>query len=233
MAQSKTTAIAEVDYSAYANLGLKGITAEDIRPPMAFLVQGIKDKTELVDPEGQKCPDGSYYMKGSGEIFESMPVYFVWVKKDHYQVKEGSITDERWDGSRMYRCIAIRADEMEPFAINFTKSSLGALNDLFTMSKSKNLPVFIFKCELRVAIKTNKEGQSYFVSVVAVQGVETDPEILKRLFVFAKGFDSQDEVPRSADEVMESLAAGEPELEPTETMIDSDIAAQVADDVPF
>lgn len=210
MVKSKGSEIAVTDYSQYSNVGLKGLTSEDIRPPVAFLVQSIKNKSELVDAEGKECPDGSFFLKGTNEIFKTMPVYVIWIKKDHYQVKENSKTDDRWQGSRMYRTIMVRASDLTPFAINFAKSSLGGLNDLLTAAKSKNLPIFIFKCELRAVLAQNKEGISYFKSVVAITGQETDKERLDFIFDLAKGFDSLEQVTTQEDEVEEVVTAAKP-----------------------
>ena len=207
-----TNEIVLQEYSKFAQLGMKNITAEDIRPPVAFLVQGIKDKSELVDGAGTKCPDGSFFLKGVNEIFESKEVYFVWIKKDHYQAKEGSESGDKWDGSRMYRAVAVRADDLTPFAINFQKSSLGGLNDLLTAKSSKNLPLFVFKTELKSVLTTNKKGNDYFKSVVVIKGIEDDPEVLGKLLSMAQGFDNQADI----------------SLDETET-IDNDLEEQVKD----
>ena len=219
---TKNKELATTDYSKYANIGLKGITNEDIRPPIAFLVQSIKDKSELIGQDGNECPDGSFFLKGVNEVFKSMTVYFVWIKKDHYQVKEDSMTDSRWDGSRMYRAIAVKADDMTPFAINFVKSSLGALNDLLTAAKSKNIPIFLFKCELKAVLATNKAGNDYFKAVVSVKSIEGDKETCDKLFAMAQGFDMKEEVATQEDEV-------EPEADST---VSVEEAAEALDHVP-
>lgn len=239
---SKNKDLVVADYSKYANIGLKDITNEDIRPPVAFLVQSIKDKSELVGQDGRECPDGSFFLKGVNEVFKSMTVYFVWIKKDHYQVKEDSKTDMRWDGSRMYRTIAVRADDMTPFAISFVKSSLGAVNDLLTAAKSKNLPVFLFKCELKAVLTTNKTGNDYFKAVVSVKSIESDKDICDRLFAMAQGFDIKDDVKTQEDEVIEA----QPEQSAAEVaeVMDQEPEQQaptgekpevedVSDDIPF
>lgn len=194
--------IATIDqYRKFANMGMNGITAEDIQPPTAFLVQSIKDKSELKDADGNECPDGSYFLKGTNEIFKSKEIYVVYVKKDYFKVKEGSKTDMKWDGVRMYRTVVVRADDMTPFAITFSKSSLGALNDLFTVSTSKNLPIFLFKCELNRVIATNENGDDYFKSVVLVKGVEEDPDIMEKIFEQAQRFDIGNNATRGEQKV--------------------------------
>ncbi len=224
------TALTTTDYSQYSGIGLKGITSEDIRPPVAFLVQGIKDKSELVDGAGTKCPDGSFFLKGINEIFESKEVYFVWIKKDHYQVKEGSKTDIKWDGSRMYRAIAVQASDLTPFAINFQKSSLGALNDLLTAKSSKNLPLFVFKTELKSVLATNKNGDDYFKAVVVVKGIEENKEVLDKVFMIAKGFDSQDII-NTEEETIEQKVTEELINDPPAEEVNK--AVDVSDDIPF
>lgn len=235
---NETKALATSDYSKYAGMGMKNITAEDIRPPMMFMVQGNIDKTELVDAKGKQCPDGHYYIKSFKEVLKKVSGYIVWVRKDHYKApQEASNSDIRWDGSRMYRVIFIRKDTMQPIAITFKKSSLSALNDLFTVSKVKNLPIFLFEVELEAVSTTNKKGQKYFKSVVSVVGPEKDTATLDKLFTMAQGFDGKDEVETDdqdepADEDMTQTVedSGLMDSEPVE---EAETQETEDDDIPF
>lgn len=194
-----TKDIALAELTKNKNIGLKNIDAEDIKPPMAFLVQGNIDKTELVDSDGKECPDGSFYLKGTNEVFKTIDSYLIWLKKEHFKAgDEASESDSKWDGSRMYRAILVRKSDMMPFAITFKKSSLNAASDLLTSVKSKNLPVYLFNVVLKAVETTNKSGQTYFKSVLGVGEIEKDIETLGKLFKLASGFDFNDEV--STDE---------------------------------
>lgn len=228
---NESKALATADYSKYAGMGMKNITAEDIRPPMMFMVQGNVDKTELVDAKGKQCPDGHYYIKSFKEVLKKVRGYVIWVRKDHYQAPEnGSQSDERWDGSRMYRVIFVRKDTMTPIAITFKKSSLNALNDLFTVSKVKNLPIFLFETELEAVSTTNKKGQTYFKSVVNVIDPEKDTEILDKLFTMAQGFDGKEEVETDDDE-SEVEDVTQSDVEDSGLMDAEEV--EETDDVPF
>jgi len=191
------------EYAKYAGIGMKNITAEDITPPTMFLVnKGITDKSELIDKNGNECSDGCFYIKAFKEVLKSVSGYVVWVRKDHYQApaENAEASELRWDGSRMYRAIFVRKDTMQPIAITFKKSSLSALSDLFTISKSKNLPMFIFEVELKSVMTTNKKKQSYFKIVANVVGPEKDTKVLNSLFVMAQGFDEKEEVVTQEEE---------------------------------
>lgn len=226
------TALTTTDYSKYAGMGMQNITAEDIRPPVIFMVQNIRDKSELVDQKGKECPDGSFYIKSLKEVHKSLKGYIIWVRKDHYKAPDdASDSDIRWDGSRMYRAIFVRKDTMQPIAITFKKSSLSALNDLFTVSRMKNLPIFLFATELKSILTTNKNGDQYFKMVLDVLGPEKDTQVLDKLFTMAQGYDGKEEVETDEDVNEEDLAeAGitEPTDEDLENSDDS-----VADEIPF
>lgn len=233
---NESKALTTTDYSKYAGMGMKNITAEDVRPPMMFMVQGNVDKKELVDQKGKECPDGHYYIKSFKEVLKKVSGYVIWVRKDHFQARDdASDSDQRWDGSRMYRVIFVRKDTMTPIAITFKKSSLSALNDLFTVSKVKNLPIFLFETEIEAVSTTNKKGQTYFKSVVNVIGPEKDTKILDKLFVMAQGFDGQEEVETEEDpEDITPQTVEDSGLmdEPTEEELNNS-DDDVSDDIPF
>lgn len=227
---NETKAMVTTDYSKYANMGMKNITSEDIRPPVMFLVQNIKDRSELVDLNGNQCPDGSFYIKSFNEIIKSIRGYIIWVRKDHFTMgQNSSASDQKWDGSRMYRAIFIRKDTLQPLAITFKKSSLSALNDLFTVSKVKNLPLFLFEVDLKNVVTTNKKGESYFKSVAQVIGQEQNPEVLQKLFSMAQEYDGQEEVEVQDDEVPSQGAT----LEDAREVFQAEVVEDVSDDVPF
>lgn len=204
---SKQSRLAKVaDMSVYAGLGMQNIDGEDIRPPRMFLVQNIKNKTELVDQNGRECPDGKYFLKGTNEILDSLSVNFVMIRKDHYQAKEGE--NPVWNGVRWYRAIAVRKDNMMPFIIDFKKSSCNALADLITLQQTEKMPVFIYNCELKTMIKRNKQGNDYFASVVTVQGKEEDPEKLNFLLEKAQLFGNRQDLVIDEEEVEENGNGG-------------------------
>lgn len=227
-----TKAMTTTDYSQYANMGMKNITAEDIRPPMMFLVQGSIDKTELVDAKGKECPDGQFYIKSFKEVLKKVRGYVIWIRKDHYEVRDEHPTesDIRWSGSRMYRVVFVRKDDLTPLAITFKKSSLSALSDLLTVSKSKNLPVFLFEVEIEAVTTTNKKGQIYFKSVVNVIGPEQNEETKEKLFIMSQGFDTQDEVKESEEEVS-TPSVSEEDLNDSGIMVNE--SEELIDDIPF
>lgn len=195
-------ALSPRDYSQYSKMGMRNITAEDVRPPSMFLVQGDIDKTELVDAKGTECPNGKFYIKAFKEVVTSIRGYIIWVRKDHFQAQGDNLSesDSRWNGSRMYRAIFLREESLTPIALTFKKSSLGGLNDLFTVAKSENLPIFKYKVELEPVKTTNKKGQSYFKSVANVIGEEKDDDILDQLLTMSQGFDTKTEI-ETQDEV--------------------------------
>jgi hypothetical protein len=197
--EMKSALVTLESLKSLSNIGMKGIDAEDIRPPMMFLVQGIKDKSELVDKDGHQCPDGKFFLKGVNEIVDTVQGNFVWVKKDHYK-KEGNV----WDGTRMYRVIFVRTSDMMPFAMNFNKSSLSALSDLFTAKTSQGYPLFVFKTEIKAVLTTNKQGIQYWKTVVNVRGLEDDSEKLAKLQELAQQFDMRSDIPVADEEITSS-----------------------------
>lgn len=230
----KQTALVTLDSLKGSNIGMKNITAEDVRPPMMFLVQNIKDKSELCDNSGKECPDGRYFLKGVNEILESVSASIIWVKKDHYQ-KEGSI----WDGVRMYKAIAVRLSDMMPFAINFQKSSVNALTDLFTAKTSQGYPLFAFKVEIKVTMATNKAGIQFFKSVVNVRGLIDDPAKLAKLQSLAVQFDMRDVDIEPEEESVESVKTVQTfdpsvdQMPDTEDTTNYPSEVSDTDDVPF
>jgi hypothetical protein len=172
-----------------ASVGMNNIGAEDIMPPQMFLVQGIKDKSELVDQNGVQCPDGKLFLKGMNEVLDSVEGYFVWVKRDTY-VKEGN----RWSGSKMYKTIFVRASDMLTIAVNFNKSNNASLSDLFTSKVTKNFPLFVFKTKIGIALAKNKEGIQFFKLAVTVKGIEEDPVKLTMLSTIADRFDQKSDM---------------------------------------
>jgi hypothetical protein len=168
------------------NIGLKNMTAEDVKPPTLLLVQGDMDKSQLLDNEGQECPNGKLFLKGFNEVLDELEAYFVYIKADIYRNQESEI----WDNSKMYGTIAVRKEDMQEFSMTFRKSSNYALSDLLTTKIAQKLPIFVFLTEIKVAERINKKGQKYFVTAVNVKGIEEDPQVLTRLNELAKKYDS-------------------------------------------
>lgn len=185
-----------------ANIGMNNINAaEDIQPPKMFLVQGIKDKSELVDNMGNQCPDGKFYLKGLNEILEAVTGYFIWVKRDTY-VKEGN----KWSGSKMYKTIFVREKDMLPISIDFNKSNTNSLSDLFTAKMTQRYPLFAFKTEMKVMLAKNKDNVQFFKVVVNVKGLEEDGQKLTLLSQLAERFDQT-----ASEEVYEEVSVEEKE----------------------
>lgn len=233
------TALVQSEYAKYSNMGLKNISADDIKPPLLFMVQGIKDKSELVDATGRECPEGHFFLKGVNEIYKEIEVYVVWIKRDHFVLKpDDDRTNPAWDGTPLYRTIMVKADDLSPLAFTFQKSSLNGLQNLLTAKISKNLPIFVFKCVLKTILTTSKDGKNdYYKSVVGVKSIETDKEVLDKVFSLAQGFDLKEQVITQEDGTDEEVEAAEVEETVEDTSVpdqaNSTIAQDVADDVPF
>jgi cytoplasmic iron level regulating protein YaaA (DUF328/UPF0246 family) len=214
---AKAKELRVADMSQYSAMGMADIDDSDIKPPMMFLVQGIKDKSELKDQNGNECPDGKFYMKGTNEILDKVEAYFVYTKKAFYH-KEGNT----WDNSKMYRTICIRKDTMRPFAMNFNKSNTWSLSDLFSIAKAKP-PIFVYNTEINITLTTNKEGIKFWKIVVTVKNRETDQDTLNFLLEKAQIFDRMGAAAVDEENVNEAIINNH--SKPTEEI--------TADDVPF
>jgi hypothetical protein len=198
LAKNKEQSLTDEGMAQYVNMGMHNIDTEDMRPPTLMLVQAIKNKSELCDVLGNECPDGKMFMKGTNEILDEIESYFIYIKKDHYIVKDKDKASEnelKFDGSPMYNCICIRASNFTPFFIKFKKSSLTAPQDLITIQKSnKTIPLFLYKTRIRVITKQNKDGKTYFKNTVTVIGIEADQIAREILRDAAVMYNSSEEI---------------------------------------
>src|SRR5258708_29834288 len=50
-------------------MGMKGVEVEDILPPRVVMIQGVKDRSELQDMEGNETKDGQFFHTSKRAIY--------------------------------------------------------------------------------------------------------------------------------------------------------------------
>lgn len=221
---AKARELRVADMTPYGSLGMSDIDDSDIRPPSLILVQGIKDKSELKDQNGNECPDGKFFLKGTNEILDKLEAYFIYTHKDIYHIDPEKMrqSDERWQDTKMYRTIAVRKDTMTPFALNFAKSNSWSLSGLFSLAKAKP-PIFVYNTEISKTLVTTKDNFQFWKIVVTVKERATDPELVNFLLEKAQIFDRMGAAAIDEDNINETMVNGQ---KPAKEEI-------TPDDVPF
>ena len=175
-----------------AGLGMRRVDPLDIRPPQILLVQKTSDFELMETKDGKKPKVGQFFHTAKKEIYDTFECYFLWAAK--LDVKNKFV-----EGNPLisiYRAIGAMED-MSTFAMTFRSSALFALSSLFSAVLGQHAPMFCFKCTLENKLIEGTKG-SWYVPVVRVGEIVTEPKIFNELYAMAKKLDSQ------TQEVMEA-----------------------------
>ena len=176
-------------------MGMKGVEVEDILPPRVVMIQGVKDRSELQDMEGNETKDGQFFHTSKRAIYSKFEGYIVYVKKGTWVDKQ----HPDWGELDKFDAIGVLKDDLTMFAITFKKTGRKALSSLFTAVTSTGQPMFCFNLSFESKILhgvDRKTGQplEWFIPVVRVGKPEEDPMVLGTLLKIASQFDAKPDV---------------------------------------
>jgi len=186
LASTSQAVVALDELRKLKTIGMSYVDPADVRPPNILLVQKLSDLTELVDITDNTPKLGQFFDTGKRMIYDSFDCYFVFAKK-------GTYIDRRKpeEGNKpKYQVVGVMKSDMGMFGMLLRSSASYSLNNLFSVAVNQELPMFVFNCHVEQKELQNNDGK-WFIPVVRIGQVETDPKIVSRLIEIAKRFDAQ------------------------------------------
>lgn len=169
-----------------AGMGMKKVDPKDIRPPQILLIQKTSDLSLMTDKGGKIPQIGQFYHTGKREVYDAFDCNILFAAKGTFVNKNRD--GELWD---QYLALGSMLDKTL-FGMSFRSTALYALSSLFSAAKSQQVPMFAFKIKIETKLIKGEKGE-WFVPVVRVGEIVSDPEHFDYLYSLAKDLDTQGE----------------------------------------
>lgn len=203
------------------NVGLSGITSEDVPVPSLGIIQS---NSKMKDDEGRPYIPGRFFYKALRKEYETVSGSILVISKRELP----SYTDKNVL-ERTYMVLGVIEPGFMPFMLYCKSSAYFAVRQFIGEVKARKYPMYSLKIELSTEKRQNDMGE-WFVPVFKITGVRDNPDELVMLEGLAKDYDMNQDNLRSEEEVKKEAAANEGEIVPEPDQTDQGVEPE---HIPF